>query len=533
MSKIDKILKWLLVFLTSFFVFYTVFWALVTFTAAHNLEKTYAGKQIPISKDYTIYFSKVSAKGFPFKFMLEFSDFEEENADAVITHQEPLRVGYDILAQKAFSEYSGESYAKYKPLSAGFGARIEGSYFFHAKIPLNKTLLEVITRQAPSIELLNFINDFHLSSRDVHIYDLTDDSMIIADADLDAKLTIDHHEYYDTVEEFLSDIPNDYHFTLSATTKDAAPGRRAVPFSLIYLTYLPTDFEYDIDIDFHTDAKKFSKEEIMGNFSLKTNKMRFYSNKESTDSNLTISKKNDSKKGEIIHFKYDTKLKLGAEFNEYVSTLIETVTKAIPQNSPLLIIKHYLTKVNTKNIDLSTGDDVIDVALEFKTLKNNDKVTIMVPRLSAFVKDKGIEFAGNFNNNFGAEWFNGTIQISHLEEVMDYLITSYYKIINSHSNPVLMNDVFWTNLYLDYLKSIANNYNEENGNAAFDLIMNKDVEKTKWGRYTAPESNLLYYRKLYQHLKPHTSSKEERLEMFRKMVPGNIDNPEILEKVIN
>lgn len=531
MSKIDKIIKWLLIFITIIFVFYTLFWVLVTFTIAHKLEKEYSGKKIILSNDYSIYFSKVNSRGFPFKFMLEFVGFKEESSGSLITHREPLRVGYDILDQQIFSEYSGESISQYKPLETGFGARIEGSYFMHAKIPINITLLEVLTRQAPSIELLNFINNFHIKSKDVHIYDLVDDSMIIADADLDAKLSIDHHEYYENIEEFLSDIPNDYHFSLSATTKDAAPGRRAIPFSIVYWTYLPTDFEYDIDIDFHTDAKKFSQKDILDNFTLKTNKMRFYSKKESTDSNLILSKKEDPNKGQEIKLEYSTKLKLGPEFNEYIAAFIDAIIKNIPKNSPLTIVKYYLNKINVGNIDLNTGDDVIDFAFNVSALRQQDKMHVTLPILSIFAKDKGIEFAGNFNNNFGTEWFTGTFQIPHLEEVINYLVKSYFKIIKSHNSPIIMHDQFWADFYIDYLKSIANNYDQESDHASIEFKLNKDVEKTKWGRYTAPESNLLYYRKLYQHLKPYTSSKSERIGLFRKMVPGNIDNPEILEKV--
>jgi hypothetical protein len=355
--------------------------------------------------------------------------------------------------------------------------------------------------------------------------------MIIADADLDAKLSIDHHEYYDSMEEFLNDIPNDYHFSLSATTKDAAPERRSVPFSIVYWTYLPTDFEYDIDVDFHTDAKKFSMEDIMKNFTLKTNKMRFYSKKESTDSNLILSKKEDSNKGDEIKLEYDTKLKLGPEFNEFIVGFIDAIIKNIPKNSPLTIVKYYLNKINVNNIDLNTGDNVIDFAFNVNALKNLDKMNVTIPILSIFVKDKGIDFAGNFSNNFGVEWFSGTCNIPRLEEVMNYLVKSYFKIMKSHSGPIMMSDQFWTDFYIDYLKSIANHYDAESDHASIEIKLNKDVAKTKWGRYTAPEANLLYYRKLYKHLKSHTNSKSERMDLFRKMVPSNIDNPEILEKV--
>lgn len=531
MSRLNKIGKWLLVLFTILFVIYTLFWVLVTYTIANNLHKTYAGKKFALSEGATVYFEKARAAGYPFKFMVDFIGFEEENEETVITHKAPFTVGYNLLRQVIFSEYQGDSIAKHKPLESGFGARVEGKYRIQAKVPFNSTLIQVFLSKAEPIEMINYVNDFNLTSRDVHIYDLIDKSIIIKDADLDLKFSVLHNKYYDTLDELLEDIPDDYLLSFSATTKDAAPARRPVPFSVIYWTYLPTDFTYDIDLDFHTKAKHFSFEDIFDNFSVKTNKLDFYSKMESSKSELFLKRFNKNGSEHKIEFNYKTKLKLGQEFNEHISTSIQQIMDSIPPNSPALKIEEFLQRMDLAEIDLSTGEDEIDFHISANINKEAEKTYVDVSRLEISVKDKGIGVKARLSNNFAGEWINGIVQVLSLEEVTEYITKSYFRIFKERGDPIIMTDNFWVSLYVDYLKLIANNYNEDNGSATFEFKMNKDVEKSIWGKYTAPESDLFFYRKLYAHLKPYTSSENERLEMFRRMVPSSVDSPEILTKI--
>ena len=44
---------------------------------------------------------------------------------------------------------------------------------------------------------------------------------------------------------------------------------------------------------------------------------------------------------------------------------------------------------------------------------------------------------------------------------------------------------------------------------------------------------MLYYRKLFQHVRSHSTSFDEAFDRFRIMVPTEITKPEILEKVVD
>lgn len=531
MIKFRNISKWLLVLVTLIFVFYTLLWVLVTYTIANDLDKSYAGKKFPLSDDGSISFSKARAAGFPFRFVIELHDFVEENTSTVIQHKAPFKIGYDLLNQIIFSEYKGESFAKYKPVEAGFGARIEGAYKVQAHVPFNSTLLSVFLLQAEPIEMMNFVNYFNIQSRDVHIYDLKDNSVIIADADLDVKFSVKHHEYYDSIDELIADIPNDYHFSFSATTKDAAPGRRPVPFSLIYWTYLPTDFSYNIDLDLHTEAKKFSFEDILKNFTLKTNKMDFYSKLENSKSQLSINRSTIDEKNNKIALDYTTKLKFGAEFSEYLAGSIDTIVKSIPTSSPLALLKNYLLRIDTRQIDFNTGDDSLELSIKASASREDKKVNLDISDLSLYLKDKGFDLKMNANNNFKGEWIKGVFQITHMEEIVEYLTKLSFRLDKSQDNPLMMSDDFWKKLYVDYIKTIANNYNEENGNATLEFTVNNDVEKTMWGKYPSPKSTLIYYKKLYKQLEPYTNNATERMKIFRMMIPSKVDKPEIIQKM--
>lgn len=531
MSRFDKITKWLLITITTIFVLYTLLWVVITYTIANDLEKEFGGKKYKLSEDASLSFKRVKASGFPFKFMLEIHDFVEENDTAVITHKRPLRVGYDILSQTIFSEYSGESITRYKPVNSLFGAKVEGKYRVQAKVPFNLTLLKVLLLQAEPVEMINYVNDFQVRSRDVYVHDLIDKSVIIADADLDIKFSIDNHDYYDTVDELVSDIPNDYHFSFSAKTKDAIAGRKPIPFSLVYWSYLPTDFSYDIDIDFHTDAKQFDMDDIFRNFSFKTNKMEFYTKMESSKSNLKIDRVAKSDEEGKLTLKYDTKLKFGSEFTDYLTDSIESYAQKIPPNSPLIIMKEFIKKMDLSQLDFNTKEDDLKLALEASIHNVGNAYTFEVPNISAYFKDKGIDVKVILNNSMKGEWLSGVLQISHMDGIIDYFTETIFKVNKSRNNPLMMSDIFWKDLYNDYFKSIANSYNEENGSAIIEFKVNRNVEKSVFGKFSATEATLLYYKKLYRHLIPYTSNKSERLNLFRKMIPNSIDSPEIMEKV--
>jgi|GEM_PF-4193965 len=534
MSKIDRILKWVLIVATIVFVAYTLFWVLITYTISNKLQKDFAGKKFALAKTSSITFKEVRAVGFPFKFMVEFIGFTEENEKALITHKDPYRVGYNILNQTFFTEYMGVSEARYKPLGSGFGATIRGKYSVKAGIPTNMTLLRILLTKADPIEMVNFIDHFNINARDVHIQDLIDDSVLIEDADLDVMLHVkkNKHEYYETLDELISDIPNDYHLAFKAHTKDVAPNKKPVPFSMIYLTYLPTDFSYDIDLDLHTEAKEFSINDIFKNFTLTTNKMDFFSKLNSSKSKVKVSRKEIDKKNIGLDVEYQSTINLGEDFINFLEDTRIALIQNISKSTPLYIMVNYLKKLDLKAINLPEKGTPIEIDAKCRVTKNDSNASLNVDRLEVSVKDSKMNLSVAATNNFNGEWVKGIVQIVNADNVIGYLTKTLIRINKAPSSPVIFSEEFWTKLYKEYLKSIANNTSEDKKDLVLEFSVNQDDEKSKFGKYSTAESMLIYYKKLYKHITTRTSNKSESVDLFRKIIPPSIDKPEILEKVI-
>lgn len=531
MKSFKKTSKWFLIALGIITILYSLLWISITHNIANELTYSYAGKKFQLSEDATLSFSKVKSYGFPFKLAVEFENFTEENETNLIIHKSPFRLGYNLLTQSIFTEYRGDSITRYKPLNSGFGARIEGIYNVEAHIPFNMTLLKILLFKSDPVEMINFVNYFNIKSRDVHIFDLSDNSQIIGDADMDIKFSIKHHEYYDSMEELISDIPNDYHFSFSTKTTDAAPGRKPVPFSMIYWTYLPTDFSYEIDFDIHTDARQFSTEDILRNFTMKTNKMDFYSKAESSKSSFFIQRKEVSKDESETVFDYKTKLKLGPEFKDYIAKSIISTMRSIPNNSPLYILKEYLKRIDISAVDFNHGEDEIEIVAKANLHQKAKNLVLDIDQIGLSFKDRSFDLKTTIRNDMKGEWMNGIIQLNGATDSIPYLVGLTSKAYKSYSKPVIFGDKFWSDLYLDYLQSIANSYNAETDNILLEFKINDEVDNARLGRFSTPEANMIYYTKLYKHLKTRTSNQSETIRLFRMMIPPMMDSPEILTRI--
>jgi hypothetical protein len=533
MKTLKKILKWAAIIFVPLFVIYILIWAGISVTLSNLLNKEYARKNIDISDAASIRFGSVKISGFPFNLDVEFHDFVEENNSTIVTHSSPLVLGYNLITQTLSSHYKGESIARYKPLDSGFGVKVLGEYRIHAFVPLNSTFFRIIVLKQEPFEIVNYINDLHIKSTNVDMRDLVDNSIIIEDANLHLRLGVKHHRYYDSLEELLHAIPQDYSVKATASTKNSSDISRLVPFSIVYWAYLPFNFKYDFDAELHTDSKEFEIKEIIDNVQIKTNKMEYNSDFQNVVSKLSLTNNTSEEGTREFNIDYSSKIMLLEGFTKYLINSVTSIVSKLPSGGPAVVAKEYLRGLDLSALNIDTKQEPIDLHLNAVFTKYpNSKIEANLEDFGMHFQGAGFNFKAFVDTASGAENLKGVVAIAEWQKVISYVAKSYESVRNLPDFEIYTDD-FWARFYVDFMESIANDVNHETSNLTIKFDITKDVFKSEIGKYSWPETKLLYYAKLFEHtLAACDKDRDEALKKFRMIIPSEINDPKILEKVI-
>ncbi len=532
MKKLKKILKWSAIILGPLFVIYTLIWFSITVTLSNILNKEYARKDIEISDAAIIKFGAVTYSGFPFAINIELHNFIEENNNTIVSHSSPLILGYNVITQTLSSYYKGESIARYKPVEAGFGVKVTGEYEVHAFVPLNSALFKIAVLKHKPFEIVNYINDLNIKSTNVDIKDIVDNSMMIDDANLHIRLGVKHHKYYTTLEELLSAIPQDYYVSVNASTKNSGEVKRFIPFSIVYLAYLPFNFHYEFDANIHTDSKEFEIKEILEGLQIKTNKMNYYSDVQNVSSKLNFESNLTKDRDHEFKFDYLSNIRFLEGFSKYIAKSIYSLSKRLPPDSSASVFKDYISSLNLDGINIDTKEVPIKLGINAILTKHpNNKIEANLENLAVYFENTGFDLKSYISTGPKTEALNGVISIVDWQKMISYMAKSYFAIRNLPDFEIYTGD-FWGKLYIDLIESIANDINRETSTLTLKFNITEDVLKSEIGKFSWPEVKLLYYAKLFEHTLAVCKNHEEALQKFRMIIPAEINDPKILEKVI-
>jgi hypothetical protein len=135
-------------------VLYSICWFVSLSVVSSTLNTKYANQDINVidaksEYGYFVKFTKAQPTGFPFKFAIKLTGWQEESRSNKIEYQAPLIVGYNLLKGNIFVSFAGEINAWYKPVQAGFGAKIvKDNFVLSAKLPLNIKLIKLVMRNS-------------------------------------------------------------------------------------------------------------------------------------------------------------------------------------------------------------------------------------------------------------------------------------------------------------------------------------------------------------------------------------------------
>jgi hypothetical protein len=164
LSIISIVLDFRLIFII---LAYSGLWFAIIFSLSHSINQKYAGTDLNIeetdnnsNQQYLIKFSKVQPYGFPFKLGVSVINWQEESINRAIEFTSPINIGYDLLKQNLFINFSGEAFGRFKPVQRGFGVRFyNDNCVLSAKIPLNFKLFEIVRSKKDLFEVINLIEN--------------------------------------------------------------------------------------------------------------------------------------------------------------------------------------------------------------------------------------------------------------------------------------------------------------------------------------------------------------------------------------
>ncbi len=525
-KKFLKILAWLLVTLA---IAYTAAWFVVVDKISREINKNYVGKAIYLFSSYGVDFSKACIGGFPFNIDIDLDGFTEESIGTIVKHSSPLKISYNVLEQKLYAGYNGESVAKYKPENSGFGYKLSGKYSASLDMPLNFALLKVLLLGRSVFEVVNSINNLKISSKDVTISDLIDDSVVLGKASAGLKFAVKNHQYYRTMEELKNSIPSDYTININMENSGASPSKRTVPPSLIYGIYIPMNLKYEFDVDLHTDAKKFLLSDIMGGFSIKSNRLNYKDDSQKTSSKLEFGSSIQDKDMKLA-IDYSTKAYLSASYGKELSKTLVLLANTAPLSPNLQVVKQTLQHLDFSAIDFDTKGNPLEFWLKAALAEDSKGLELNISNIGVSFQNAGIEIRSIFNSADGASLAKGVVSIWDYEMVLNYLIGSYFA-INNAANTGEFNDKFYFDVYNEVLNTVANSTNPAKAAMLIDYDISKNLKLTNIGKLTWPAATLVYYSTLFKHVQKISKNREDAINKFKTIVSEDVLKPDVLDKI--
>lgn len=533
MSKISKkLLKKSLYTLIIILLLYSSLWALISYKIVNSINSNFAGKRAPIGESSAFMFSRASVAGYPFNIAFNVHELSEDTESAIIIHDDVLKVGYSLLSREIFMKYEGRSVARAKPIDSGFGSELTGKYYTSiGSIPF-LSLLKFVFTNNDIFYLVKSIKHISSNSSDVEVKDIVDRSLITQKAKSNLHIDITQHKNYFSFQDFKNDIPKRIDVKYKTSSKDTGPVfKKPVPFSIVYGTYLGSNKGYEFEGSAETKAKVLDIAKIYSTLNIDVKKLNFYDSYFSCEGRLGVNNKL-SENGHIeTNIKYDTDLKIKKNFINDLNSNIMAAIKNVPHRSPAYVyINQYLQHDITK-LNIDTDKDPLKLSLDLSIKSNGGQETFyIIDKLGLSYQDKFIEAKADFSDDYKNESIKGALQTGKIVDIIEYLVNSYTD-IQKNPDEELSNG-FWISFYLDYLDTISNSKNLQEEFHQFSFDIKLDANKAKFGKYNLTQGRILYYQKLFEHLKTYYQNKEEAIKYLRSYAPDYINDPKVFEIII-
>lgn len=534
MSKV----KWLIATFAGFVLLYGLAWLAITFSIAQYLNKEFAGKPNRIfgfgEDDYKIAFVKAAPDGFPFKLGIKIHNFSEESQSSLITHNEPIRIGYNLLSQRFYILYKGESLARPKPLESGFGTKITGEFAHYISYSLSPKLFKILRNPERGFELINFVESVEFTSKNVKAHDIIDKSLLLDESYLLAKLAVSGKPYYHSLDELKHNPPSSWHLTSSSKIDSAAEGKRVAVASVIYGILHSRALTHDIDFDLLTKAKDFTLTEFVKNSELKSRLWRFSDDSEDFDGNFSYQSIADDNNIDItLHYASSSAIKPNF-FEKKIEDLRKIAGNLINMDGgEVAILKPALNAFledPKKFLPSKNNISKLDAALDLKLHGADNKFELNLENFSIFADDVGFRLQNTSDvDNLFAWKSSGILSLSKYKSAVDF-ITDYANQMTGQKDSAKIVDLNKA-ARNSFLRIISNHPESDSDELVFDYEFSSNLETGKIGVTTMPDVISLYYTTFYRKAIEEAKSAPDFDKELEELAPDLLAKPELLEKL--
>ena len=513
---------------------YTILWAIIAIGINYRLNASLAQKKWSIdiwdNKTHSIAFKKATLYGFPFKIGTKITDVIEENDDGVITHQEPIYFGYDVIKQRFYTSYDGVSIARAKPIESGFGSEIHGKYHYYLSCPLSIGLTKILINPDSQFELINFVKSISFVASDIKVYDLVDKSMTFDAKKITMSLKILERPYYQSLEELQSDIPQSYHFVSDIAITQSAYGRKIAPVSIIYGAFPMSAFTSGVDVELTTSAKKFDLVSIVKNMDLKVNKMQYTDQAQNSDVSIAYTSK--STNDDInISCNYSDILHIQDGFAKYQLGQLKMEAKELLQSDSIGMFKpaldSFLQNPQKYLPDLTNVSQIQDT-LVFDLVGKGLAFDLNIKDIGTMVNNTtGYNANGIFHIDNDLQWkASGQLLLSNYKNIVNFVLDYGNKLQQTPIDQDALNMI--KESVQDTLKAVSNHPDSKSNNVALDYELNSNDE-SKIGTHTFNQILEIYYKSLYRNAIIIAQKAPNFIKKLQELLPDA--SPELIESL--
>ena len=513
-------------------VCYSGVWLYVTMNAVRYLNSNFAN-QLLGSESYKISFTDAKIYGFPRAFGIKIAGIKEEYADGVVTHSAPLYVCYDLLSQAITTSYSGESIARAKPLSSGFGSKVTGEYSYVAPMPLSFKLIKIMLNADSKFELVNFIKALSFERKQIVARDLVDNA-IVFDADLMySALSASDKPYYYNFDELKNNIPKHYFAEDRGSNVKIEYLRKIAPVSVIYGALLGYSTSYDTTMELHTNSKTFDIMEIAKNTEFNIKSSGSYAGAEDTTSEA-YGKFNIEDDNINIDGKYKFVSTPQAGYMELKLNQLKYIILTLLDNNAAAMIRPIVEPfLSNPEKFLPSGISTpksISTTIDY-TFKGQGKACdLNIKEFSIAVDGNGLNFNNISTLDEDFAWTTkGLLVVYGYKDILSTII-DYLDQLDPHEKDAVK-------LYKDSCAQFLNAISNHPGSTSNDVFIeyaggvNEPQGKIGLNKYTVPQAVMMLKSILYYNATVIAKNSADFNAKIRSLLPEIAGHPEMLADI--
>ncbi|MEY3197113.1 MAG: hypothetical protein RLZZ59_481, partial [Pseudomonadota bacterium] len=210
--------------------------------------------------------------------------------------------------------------------------------------------------------------------------------------------------------------------------------------------------------------------------------------------------------------------------------VLSDISPSIPYVSS---IRGLIQTIDFSHLDLDTNNEPIILNFKGAFSEQDKQFKLNLSEFGVKIKDAGFLIQNKSNTDASLKnWSSeGVISVSRWPSVFDYLLKSYYSVMQVPSVEPFGKE-FYAKVINDFINKVVNEINPQYEAITINYKFSEDIPKSQIGKLSLPEFGLLYYATLLKHINLTLNDQTKAIEQFKKIVPSYIAESDSLDKII-